>query len=112
MINIYVLNLFLYTGTPLTMRYLNKACKRVTKWHSLGIQLDIPVEQLDSIEKTYHMQGSDRLKTEMFNKWLKRSPNASWTDLITALRDIDEVTVANDIEQQQVLYDDLRINNS
>ena len=49
------------------------------------------------------MHGLNRLKTEMFNEWLKNSPDASWTDLITALRDMDEDTVANDIEQQQVL---------
>ena len=44
------------------------------------------------------------------NVWLKSSPNASWTDLITALRDMDEDTVANDIAQQQVSYNDLHCN--
>ena len=70
------------------------------------------MEQLDNIQITYHIHGLGRLKTEMFNEWLKSSPDASWTDLITALRDIDEDKVANDIEQQQVLYDNLHIDNS
>ena len=96
-----------FSGTPLSVKHLVKACKRVSDWHTLGLQLDLTMEQLDDLHITYHVYRTDRLKAEMFNVWLKSSPNASWTDLITALRDMDEDTVANDIAQQQVLYNDL-----
>ena len=33
----------------------------------------------------------------MFNAWLKSSPNASWADLITALKTMNEHRVAGDI---------------
>ena len=80
------------------MKHLVTACKRVSDWHTLGIQLDLTTSQLKDIDMTYHVQGVNRLKTEMFDVWLKSSPNASWTDLITALRAIDEEKVASDIE--------------
>ena len=85
-------------GTPLTVKHLVTACKRVSDWHTLGIQLDLTTSQLKDIHVTYHAYGVDRLKTEMFDVWLKSSPNASWTDLITALRAMDEERVASHIE--------------
>ena len=51
---------------------------------------------------TYHAHGVDRLKTEMFDVWLKSSSNASWTNLIIALRAMDEETVASDIEAGRI----------
>ena len=89
-------------GTPLTVKHLVTACKRVNDWHTLGIQLDLTTSQLNNIHVTYHAHGVDRLKTEMFDVWLKSSPNASWTDLITALRAMDEERVANDIEAGRI----------
>ena len=63
------------------------------------------MDQLDDLHITYHAYRADRLKAEMFNVWLKSSPSASWADLITALEDMDEDTVASDIAHQQVMYD-------
>ena len=63
------------------------------------------MDQLDDLHITYHGHRADRLKAEMFNVWLKSSPSASWADLITALEDMDEDTVASDIAHQQVMYD-------
>ena len=70
------------------MKHLVTACKSVTDWHTLGIQLDLTTSQLNSIYVTYYAHGTDRLKTEMFDVWLKSSPTASWDDLITALEDM------------------------
>ena len=60
------------------------------------------MEQLDDLHITYHVYRTDRLKAEMFDVWLKGSPNASWTDLITALRAMDEERVASDIEAGRI----------
>ena len=84
------------------MKHLVTACKRVSDWHTLGLQLDLTMEQLDDLHITYHVYRTDRLKAEMFDVWLKGSPNASWTDLITALRAMDEETVASDIEAGRI----------
>ena len=85
-------------GPPsLSVKHLVTACRRVTDWHTLGLQLDLTMDQLTNIQITNHMHGLDRLKAEMFNVWLKSSPSASWSDLITALRAMGEDSVASDI---------------
>ena len=88
---------YVLSGSPLTVKHLVTACKNVTDWHTLGIQLDLTTSQLNSIHVTYHVHGVDRLKTEMFDVWLQSSPNASWADLITALEAMGINSVAGDI---------------
>ena len=58
------------------------------------------MSQLKEIEQnfSYQMQGLSRLRAEILNVWLRNSPNATWGDLITALRAIGENKVASDIE--------------
>ena len=84
------------------MNLLLEAVSSVTDWHGLGRRLGLTMSQLRGIELTYHMHGPDRLKAEMFDVWLKGSPDASWTDLITALREMDEGRVASDIEAGRI----------
>ena len=88
----------------LSVRHLLTACRSVSDWHSLGVHLDLTMSQLDDIHVTYHAHGVERLKTEMFSVWLKSSPHASWTDLITALRAMDENTVASQIQAGTFVY--------
>ena len=85
--------------STLSVKLLVKAVSNVTDWHSLGLQLDLTMSQLRNIESTYHKDGIERVKAEMFHVWLKSYPNASWTDLITALKAMDENGVANEIEE-------------
>ena len=92
--------LFVFLGSPLSVKLLLEAVSSVTDWHGLGRQLGLTMTQLRGIELTYRVDGLDRLKAEMFEVWLRASPNASWTDLITALRAMGEDTVASDIVHQ------------
>ena len=80
------------------MNQLVEAVNTVTNWYGLGLRLGIAICKLRGIELTFHMHGLDRLKTEMLNLWLNSSPDATWGDLITALRAMDENRVASDIE--------------
>ena len=36
----------------------------------------------------------------MLNRWLKINPEASWKDIVSALKDMNENTVAKTIEQK------------
>ena len=92
-----IMYLIVFSGTPLTVKHLVKACKSVTDWHTLGLQLDLTTTQLNSIHVTYYALGVDRLKTEMFDVWLKSSPDASWMDVITALEDMGMDRVASNV---------------
>ena len=95
----YIFHLcYLFSDSPLSVKNLCEACREVTDWHGLGIQLDLEVHQLDGIKADHHNDGLSRMKTEMFKVWLKNNPDASWTDLITALREMGENKAACDIE--------------
>ena len=84
------------------MNLLLEAFSSVTDWHGLGRQLGLTMSQLRSIEVSCRVDGLDRLKAEMFDVWLKSSPNAFWTNLITALRAMGEERVASDIEAGRI----------
>ena len=79
------------------MNLLLETVSNVTEWHCLGRQLGLTMSQLGGIELTYHMHGLGRLKAEMFDVWLKSSPNASWADLITALEAMGMDRVASNV---------------
>ena len=83
--------------SPLSVNLLVEAVSDVPDWHCLGLKLGLTMSQLSEIDVTYHVYGVGRLKAEMFNVWLKSSPNASWTDLITALNTMNEHRVTGDI---------------
>ena len=83
---------------PLTVKELVAATITVSDWHSLGLQLNLTMCQLREIDVTYHKEGFNRIKAEIFNAWLKSSSSASWADLIKALKTISEDIVAGEIE--------------
>ena len=68
-----------------------------TRWYSLGLELlDSNTAVLDVI-KTSHQRDDDRCR-EMFKKWLEMKPDASWSQLVTALNNIELNTVARNIK--------------
>ena len=79
------------------LKQLLTACGHLGhQWYMLGIYLGLKMSQLQSIEAE-NSNSMERLFV-MFDMWLKSSPSASWSDLITALRAIDENSVASHIE--------------
>ena len=79
------------------MNLLLEAVSNVTDWHGLGRRLGLTMSQLRRIEITFHIHGVERIKAEMFDVWLKSSPNASWADLITALEVMGMDSVASNV---------------
>jgi len=67
---------------------------KVTNWYNLGLQLDIDDDELQAIGCN-NPQDQDGCKRGMFRKWLKKSPQASYTQLIRALVDIGDVNEAD-----------------
>ena len=84
------------SGSPLTVKNLLEACREVTDWKGLGIQLDLKNHQLEEIEAEYR-KITDR-KMKMFTCWINNDFDVSWAHLITALRDIGDRKIASDIE--------------
>ena len=67
---------------------------RVSDWYRLGLALNLMSDDLDMIEKDH--QGNTRKQTyKMFDFWLRTQPNASYDQLIKALREVGDISVAN-----------------
>ncbi len=57
-----------------------------TKWEFLGLELEIPAEELESIKRT-ECGNVDQCFLEMLKRWLRIiNPSPSWEGLVKALR--------------------------
>ena len=82
---------------------LLRELQQVKDWHMLGIYLNIPPEELKAIRKQFlNAEGIERCKAELFELWLKLTPNASWDDVVSALKRTSEIRLAEEIESRQV----------
>ena len=100
-----VLNSILHIHVPgcdrPALKLLNKHVRKhvSSKWHDLGLEL---LEQED--EETLNQIKSDNPNDvkecckEMFQLWLRKCSTATWDQLIQALREVDETTLATKIE--------------
>ena len=59
--------------------------------------------ELEQIEKNRSAEGCDGWKRETFSLWLKHTPNASWRDVVGALRRMGENTEAERLEQEYII---------
>ena len=90
-----------------TLKLLNKLVKRsvTTKWYDLGVELlaEEDVQALDEIQRN-NPRDVSTCCTKMFQLWLERQPDASWRQLIQALREpnIELNELADTIEQKLV----------
>ena len=76
-----------------------KYLKRLDDWEPFALCLSGGITQLDvDIIKT---KGSSYLKMEaLHNRWLQVNPQASWRDVINALKQCKENELVNNIEHQ------------
>jgi len=85
------------------MKILNKHVipKVNTKWYDLGLELldDEYAGELETIHKDYRNDGSKTCCQKMFSKWLETRDDASWDQLIEAMRTIKLNSIASDVEQ-------------
>jgi len=102
-----ILRLLIAENNRPTLKLLNKLVKPhvTTKWYDLGIEL-LEVEDLktlDEIQSNYPRDAS-MCCTKMFQLWLDGQPEASWRQLLQALRElnIEMYELANKIEQKLI----------
>ena len=69
----------------------------VTDWYMLGLYMGVPQKDLAHIEKQSSGQGSARCRAELFGVWMKRTPNASWELIVTALVKLGETVLAEKV---------------
>ena len=102
-IHSFACSLFVGHQRP-SLKYLNRYVRGSvsSKWHDLGIELLDPddVEELDKIKIQYPQDLNECCKA-MFQLWLRKQSDASWNQLIGALRQpgIQLDTLATKVEQ-------------
>ena len=68
-----------------------------TKWYELGLELVDSNKALKVIEADY--RNVNTCCRTMFEKWLEKTPNASWNQLVTALDNIEMNTAADAVRK-------------
>ena len=84
----------------LNLKNLSSELATVIEWLSLGLNLGLQQHELAKIERDY--QGNDRRRLQMLNLWLQRTPNATWEDVVDALQQMGENTVAENIREKYI----------
>ena len=97
----------LYTGID-DMFEIKMALKNLTDWQSLGLALGLLYPSLEKIEE--EQRGViEKCKTKMTAAWLQQQDNVSkkgvpsWAVLQTALREIGEIQLADEIEVSLII---------
>ena len=76
-----------------------------TEWDDLGLRLGLLKNTLEAIERMNRGDVS-RCLTECLSQWLRRADNvdsrggATWDSLSTALRSMNEVAVADELDKE------------
>ena len=83
------------------MKNLSSELNTVPGWYKLGIKLGLQPSQLRPIELQFSTD-IDRCKIEMVDLLLRSTPGASWGHIVTALREMGDVTTAERIESKYV----------
>ena len=101
----YVCLTYIYTVKPPDMKQLLQLMRDVpiaAEWYKLGVELlgnDIALRSFQA----NHPNDVDKCCCDMFKKWLDVTPDASWSQIVTALNNIGMTAAANAISKQHKL---------
>ena len=83
------------------MKNLSFELSTVSEWFQLGIKLGILPSHLRQIEQEVPAD-TFRRKIEVMDLWLKNDLGASWSHIVTALREMGDMTTAERIKLKYV----------
>ena len=86
----------------LNVKNLSTELTTITNWYQLGLYLNLQTHDLNKIQQDHAHQGNDRQRLEMLSLWLRRTPNATWEDVVSALQQMEENRVAENIRQKHL----------
>ena len=86
----------------LNVKNLSSELTTITNWYQLGVYLNLQTHELDKIQQDHAHHGNDRQMLGMLALWLRRTPNATWGDMVSALQQMGENRVAKNICQKHL----------
>ena len=90
---------FCFSATQLKLKDVQNELKEVTEWYQLGIQLEVPVDKLCTIESN-HSRDADRCKTEALIWWLHNIEDTSWGKLAKAVEAVGHSVLAKKLREK------------
>lgn len=75
----------------------------IFNWFALGLNLGVPYNKLEEVRRNYSVEGLDACRRESLVLWLRRTPSASWRDVVGGLQQMGENTVAGRIERKYIV---------
>ncbi len=87
-----------------TLKDLMKELDPINKWQLLMINLGVKKSENDKIEINFRCD-IDRQKQEAFDKWLRMKPYACWKNVIDALYEMEEITLASSLARKYAWED-------
>ena len=72
-------------------------------WITVGVLLGVPVKKLKTIKLDDPHGGVENWKFEMFQFWLRYKPDASWRDVVQALKQNDYISLAARVKRMYLL---------
>ncbi len=81
------------------LKDLLKELDTVVPWQLFMINLGVKKSENDKIEINFR-HDIDRQKQEAFDKWLKMKPDACWKDVIDALYETKDITLASSLAKK------------
>ena len=70
----------------------------ITRWRDLGLEL-VDSNKILRVIETNHPSDVDTCCRLMFEKWLEKTHDASWSQLVTALDNIEMATAADAVRK-------------
>ena len=85
-----------------TLAELDRSLKKLVNWEQMAIHLpNIDASVIETIKKE-SQNDLAKQKLPLCTKWLSVYPDASWEDIVHALREAEENVLANEVEQVHV----------
>ena len=84
-----------------TVKELDQQLKDIVNWERFAIHLPKITKTDIEIIKRDNPNSTSGQKLALFQQWLRVYPSASWDAVVTALKVIDENTLAENIQNQQ-----------
>ena len=96
--------ILLYTDIPApTLTQLTTELIDMRDWYSLGVALRINPDKLQEIQILSPHEGIPRWRIDLLHYWLNSTPDASWNDIIVALKTIGHHTLSAKLREKYIL---------
>ena len=89
-------------ATPSVAQFV-KALYNEPNWYMLGVFMDVPTTELDTIDRNYGKDGKMRCLTEVYKFITSKSLPLSWQFIAKSLKNMNNNALAEQIESDYIL---------